>query len=202
MSKPQRLVALFGLLLLLIFGGATAFILFTRQPTQVRAYRRYVSPPLLPDGTRYTLLYPNHLIARDGWFNPSQGTLHSVHMSASATKGEWLRLWSLRLRARFFPALLPPPGDLTVVVGRADKGTTQNKRNDTHWQDATVTDARSQLRLRIFQSNFSDAIGRSIADSLQFLPPGASVPPDHPGTIPVNPSQVNGRYGRHPGRTP
>jgi hypothetical protein len=174
-----------------IFGIVVVWLL--RPPP---TYRRYVSPPL-PDGTRYTFLYPRYYrysLGEKELGQPSN-TLQMVRLTTiDPAKGPPAEPLLYRLMPHQLRWLLPWSdqnglGDITVMVGPAPlhSGRVLSGRKDSSWNqapehhhDITITDAHSGLKLTMYSMQTIPAhFAREdpvIAGSFRVLPPGTQVP--------------------------
>jgi hypothetical protein len=171
-------------LLFLILGGVTfAGLAASLNARQVRV-RRYVSPPL-PDGTRYTFLYP----LWDRWpytFASPQGI--DVEGSCPRDEAGWLiETWDTFFHDRDYPNY---PEGLSVQVLPPDM-VTENKRYETagirnaslFHHSVTIKDARSRRRFILTHSSFPwyreeyfDRSDPTVIQSFRVLVPGEPVP--------------------------
>jgi len=163
--------------------GAVVLVAWWNTPS---AYRRYVSPPL-PDGTRYTLLYPATL-------EPTNWTPRSVnfHKPEETFAASVVKIVPLLLGARPAPERseyltvlhgplkdresgLPDSRQEVELVGGAGR---HHGSRAVH-----IVDARARARFVLHhvisgQANDPRAIrvGPAVARSFRVLPPGATAP--------------------------
>ena len=163
-------------------AGLVAAAVLLRLPPAPSHFRRYVSPPL-PDGTRYTFLYPLYLDnVRSGWLNG-----YSVIASVRIDNGEESPTTGDRLRRLLgLPIPLPHRGDVTVVVGAV--GPRYMNRPEAQWQGAdgshhtaSFVDTRSHMRfLLLHEGQFYPRLFKQddpvVIRSFRVLPPGAATP--------------------------
>ncbi len=153
-------------------------------------YKRYTSPPL-PDGTRYTFLYPryfHHTLGVKELGQPSD-TLQQMGVDAMLFPGpptlldRLIQLIPWRHQSGF--------GRINVMVGLATprSGRVLSVRKDSYWKrspeqhhDITIIDARSGLKLTMYSfqnvpSHFAEE-DPVISRSFRVIPPGTQPPKD------------------------
>jgi len=149
------------------------------------SYRRFVSPPL-PDGSRYTFLYPAHLE------NMAQGAGGSPEVRSSVsvyTANQSLSEWDvLRKRVGF---RVPSPGEnVTVVVIPLKRAPRSSDRRSQRLagggrlrHNEYLIDARTKTQLNLYHDCPADAAAQfdahnpTIVRSFQLLPPGVEPAP-------------------------
>jgi hypothetical protein len=173
--KGIVVVLCMGLILVLVYQVAVKIV--------NHDYRRYVSPPL-PDGTRYTFLYPKYLKAvRANWFGHSFGMMDSVHIDSGQETFTLLD----RLRAWVGIPYQPRDGFAQVIVGRmaprfgTSRRETMSTSSTENAHDVILIDGRSHLRLWLTyrEESHPDQFARDspvVARSFCVLPPGAPIP--------------------------
>ncbi len=150
---------------------AVAAITIPREPAI--SFRRYTSPPL-PDGSRYTFLYPSHLKAVQEGYNRGAGVVQSVQLLPGG--------WGL------MPSSATNHGSITVVVGSLASmgGQIPQQRKDGYEvignesrHDIYLADTRSGMRLRLYHSQsltLFSATDPAVSKSFRLLLPG-ELPP-------------------------
>lgn len=188
-TRPRRLPRLVIVALAFIAVAALVLALMTLTPPPTR-YHRYVSPPL-PDGTRYTFLYPAHLRPMSG----RPRTEFIAISDGSITAGPFLRvtLWLRRfiqrptgyemLSTQVLPS--PPPSTHWRRLGSAgreqERREIQESRSGMNIHVLLVSDAHSQHRF-IFDHNASGRTAAfrrddaTIIHSFRVLAPGEKAP--------------------------
>ena len=184
---PWRVVwvAALGIALVAALG---AFRFARSQPH----YLRFVSRPL-PDGSRYTFLYPRNLQRiREGGGNP--GVIANVRLQSGGAINESPSLWDRLQRLMGLP--VPYPGESVTVMGYRPKGRiSRNSRRHDRWtrgdevrHNEFIQDSCSQLEFSIYHSCYTysasraaaaaqvEAHGFALVRSFEILPPGSPVP--------------------------
>ncbi len=159
------------------------FAVLVWQPWALR-YKRFVSRPL-PDGTRYTFLYPAHLQnTQENGKGASPNVIRSVTVwTMNRTPPT---LWDELLRRLGF-AVSSPAEDVSVVVFPVLPRPTRDRRTDERWErmghlrhNLYLVDARTGLQFSLYHDGPSEATAsfaaqdRVIARSFRVLPPGAA----------------------------
>ena len=181
-SRPRRAstaglavgaAALVALLLAVLVG----------HPWALR-YRRFLSRPL-PDGTRYTFLYPAHLqnVQESG---PRAASHVIENVSVYTMNRTPPTLWDELLRRLGVP-VSSSAESLGACVVPAQGRPLRDRRTDVRWErlgavrhNIEVVDARTRLQFSLAHDGPSDtrtsfeAHDRVIAHSFRVLPPGAA----------------------------
>ena len=183
-------------------GGSEASINASSPPSAPRlkpavGFRRYTSPPL-PDGTRYTFLYPSYFAnVHPGWLD-SDHQFRSVRIDCIGTKPfPWIAAPGQAPVAYYIHgkqgAAWPAPHEefCSVVVGKAAPPFWQGPRPleiDRQWigeygshHDFSIKDAHTHYRFEVIhEDRYTPALFRQtdpvIVASFRILPPGASAP--------------------------
>jgi hypothetical protein len=192
-QRSQRLpwICAGGLVLaiaLVVVSGALRFA--TSEPV----YQRFTSRPL-PDGSRYTFLYPSNLrVIREGGGKPSPGVIANVTLQSSGAVNASPSPWD-RLRRRIGVAVPYPGESVTVLVTRLKGPVTQDSPPPRRWadgtgvrQNASVRDTRRRLQFSINHNCFTftapqaaaaDQLGTHnavLSQTFEVVPPGAPLP--------------------------
>lgn len=179
-SRPRRVWLL---------GAAVFFVALAAlwlRPPAPEVYTRYLSPPL-PDGTRYTFLYPTWMT------RVSQQGVGQVQVGEAARGGpganifqEALRLWRNRRKSNLavgqdaFVMVFYRP--LKVFKGPDERKEQRWERNGTLRHNIFIADARTKMKFFLFHNGLAsertrfEEIDPVIARSFRLLPPGAPVP--------------------------
>lgn len=150
------------------------------------AYRRFVSQPL-PDGSRYTFLYPAHLQnVEENGKGASPGVTHTVNVH---TRNQNEPVWVPLQRRLGFSS--PSPAEFVTVLVMPVKAAAkvQDSRRQEEWvrggerrRNEYLTDARTRTKLFLFYScpkeapTSFEAHKSVIGQTLRLLPPGAAPP--------------------------
>ena len=159
-----------------------ALLTYNSRPPQ---FRRFVSQPL-PDGTRYTFLYPAHLDRVNEGGGGSPEVTHSVNVTKGSWKNEVARDWA---RTRLGLNLPPDREIVTAVVIPINSTKVADSRSDARgsdgdrlWHNEFLVDARTKTKFALYhhcpklaKAQF-EASNPTIAKSFQVLPPGAAPP--------------------------
>lgn len=164
------LILLVAVLLAVLYSGAWPL-----------RYRRFVSQPL-PDGTRYTFLYPAHLqnIQENG-----KGASPEVTQSATVwTMNQSESQWDLLRRQWGFPVMSPAESVSVVVIPLKKK--VKDSRRSERWtrggqlrHNEHIIDARTCTQFSLYHSCPQAAASQferynpTIVKSFRVLPPDA-----------------------------
>jgi hypothetical protein len=185
--KPNRVrfrtglfAACIAALIATLLVGLAVLLLVSWPPR----YRRFISQPL-PDGTRYTFLYPSHLQnLRENGPGASPNVTSSVAVS---TQNQSLSQWDLLRRRLGLPVTSPAESVHVVVIPL--KKRVQNSRTSGRWtkgdirrHNEHITDARTRTQFSLYHNCPRDAVAQFerhnqiIRRSFRVLPPGDDVP--------------------------
>ncbi|MBV9849508.1 MAG: M56 family metallopeptidase [Armatimonadetes bacterium] len=162
--------------------------------TPAVGFRRYVSRPL-PDGTRYTFLYPSYFAKVRPSFKDTKDYFDCAHLDCAGTAPvPWTpvrggKVIEARLQGATGASWLAPHEEfISVVVGHAGEVPfppgSRSLRRDTQWvgpngshHALAITDARTHLRfLLIHEDRYIPALFKQtdpvITSSFRILPPG------------------------------
>jgi hypothetical protein len=181
--SPRALLAIAVALLLLVVIACAALALFGAKG-RVR-YRRYVSQPL-PDGTRYTFLYPEELrtVVENGG-NPSPGVVRNVTVYNSFIREtDWDRL-----RRKVGLGGQSHDESISVLPYAVKGGIARDRRWSDRWtrggrtrHNEFIDDRRTQLQFALYLDAPADESARfqtirpTVVRSFELLPPGTEPP--------------------------
>lgn len=192
---PQLLL---GIAVALLAGALIAVAVLAIWLTVSRppSYRRYVSPPL-PDGSRYTFLYPAHMEdVAEGGGNPSPGVVQNVTVhNREQSETTWDRLRrgvGLRVMSRGEHVDVLPV-QLSLDPRGRFYGVKDGRARDRRWSDQWARGGLvghseylevKRLKMRFYLRHGAPANAEAqfrrhnatVAQSLQVLAPRAEVP--------------------------
>jgi hypothetical protein len=166
---------------ILIAALAVLAVFLTMAYSSMSHFRRYTSKPL-PDGSRFTFLYPAYLTDTHEGPGGSPEVIWSAgaHNRSGEHSSDVTRTaWGAFLRR----AGLSQADEVSVVVIQLKEKSIKDSRSSEEWvrgwerrHNEYLVDSRSKLKLQLYYSCAQDAgqfrwHSRIISDSLQLLPP-------------------------------
>jgi hypothetical protein len=169
-------VSVTALIVILVIGLAAVLL------SPWSRYRRFVSQPL-PDGTRYTFLYPAHL--QNVQENGTGASPEAIASASVWTMNQSVTEWD-RLRGRLgIPAASPAEG-IFIIVMPLGRDRVRDRRSSERWSrggemrhNEHIFDARTKTQFNLIHRCPQSAAAQferhnpTIVKSFRVLPPGA-----------------------------